>query len=69
MDQDDYYNIIQYLNARKAAAPAFIHYSSESFEGNSKSVTKLVECPVVLRVPALKLTAHQYLDTTLYNGH
>jgi len=45
--------IIQYLKDKKAAAPAFIHYSSESFDGNSKSLTKLVECPVVLNVPAL----------------
>jgi hypothetical protein len=45
--------MIQYLNARNAAAPALIHYSSESLEGNSRNVTKFVECPVVLRVPAL----------------
>ena len=46
--------IIQYLNDRNAAAPAFIHNSSESLDGNSISRTKFVECPVVLRVPALK---------------
>lgn len=45
--------IIQYLNDKNAAAPAFIHNSSESLEGNSISKTKFVECPVVLKVPAL----------------
>ena len=46
--------IIQYLNDKNAAAPALIHYSSESLDGSSRKVTKLVECPVVLKVPALE---------------
>jgi hypothetical protein len=47
-------NIIlyQYLNDKNAAAPALIQTSSSSLEGNSRGITKLVECPVVERVPA-----------------
>lgn len=44
--------INQYLNERNAAAPALIQTSSSSREGNSKGITKLVECPVVDNVPA-----------------
>lgn len=53
-------NQYQYLSAKNEATPALIHSSSFSFEGNSINITKLVECPVVLKVPALL--------TTLYNG-
>lgn len=48
----------QYLKAKKHATPAFTHTSSISSDANSSHITKLVECPVVLNVPAL--------DTTLY---
>ena len=50
----------QYLKERKAATPALIQISSCSFEDNSMYMTKLVEWPVVERVPRL--------DSTLYKG-
>lgn len=50
----------QYLSARKAATPARIHFYSYMLEGISNIITKLVECPVVDRVPRR--------DTTLYTG-
>lgn len=50
----------QYLRARNEATPALIHTSSNSEVGSSRNITKLVECPVVDKVPAL--------DTTLYSG-
>ena len=54
------YVLFQYLRAKKAATPAFIQTSSSWSEANSSHITKFVECPVVLNVPAL--------DTTLYRG-
>lgn len=50
----------QYLNARNAATPALTQLSSISLVGISKNITKLVECPVVDKVPLL--------ETTLYIG-
>ena len=50
----------QYLNDKKAATPPLIHTSSGYLEGSSINITKLVECPVVDKVPLL--------DTTLYTG-
>lgn len=46
----------QYLRDKKAATPALTHESSPSLEGISKNITKLVECPVVERVPLLETT-------------
>jgi len=42
----------QYLRARNNATPALIHLSSSSLEGSSTHRQKLVECPVVDKVPA-----------------
>lgn len=50
----------QYLSAKKAATPALIHSYSSLLVGISNIMTKLVECPVVERVPLL--------ETTLYTG-
>ena len=41
----------QYLSERKAATPARIHVHSSSLLGISNIITKLVEWPVVDRVP------------------
>lgn len=46
----------QYLKDRKAATPALIHMSYCYLLGNSKNITKLVECPVVDKVPLLDST-------------
>jgi len=46
----------QYLRARKAATPALIHYYYDVIDGISNIITKLVECPVVERVPRLDTT-------------
>jgi len=35
------------------ATPALIHFSSSIIVGNSTNITKLVECPVVDKVPYL----------------
>ena len=45
--------IDQYLKLKNAATPALIHTSSSLSEGISKNMTKLVEWPVVERVPLL----------------
>ena len=50
----------QYLKERKAATPARIQMSCTSLEDNYMYITKLVEWPVVERVPLL--------DSTLYKG-
>jgi hypothetical protein len=50
----------QYLRERKAATPARIQISSTSLEDTSINMTKLVEWPVVERVPRRL--------STLYSG-
>ena len=50
----------QYLKARKAATPAPIHSSDFLSVGSSMYITKLVEWPVVDKVPERL--------TTLYKG-
>lgn len=50
----------QYLRERKAATPEQIHSSGFLSVGNSMYMTKLVECPVVDKVPDRL--------TTLYKG-
>ena len=58
IDDNDYYIVwlIQYLNDRNAATPLFIQWDSYFFVGNNRSITKLVECPVVDNVPTLDTT-------------
>lgn len=56
----EFRNLDQYLKDRKAATPALIQMSSCYLEDSSIYMTKLVECPVVERVPRR--------DSTLYIG-
>lgn len=51
----------QYLKAKNEATPDIIHSSTGTCVGKLIYMTKLVEWPVVDRVPDLL--------TTLYNGH
>ena len=50
----------QYLNAKKAATPEQTQSSALLSVASSMNITKLVECPVVDKVPARL--------TTLYKG-
>ena len=51
-------HLTQYKRAKKTATPALIHFSGESLVGNSNHRQKLVEWPVVDRVPVLLSTLY-----------
>lgn len=66
------------MRLQKAATPALTHVSwseipallmkSARFEGKSNHMTKLVECPVVERVPLLDNTYKQGTGGVLYSA-
>jgi len=56
LNMNENYQGCQYLSDRNAATPPLIQISSFSFVLSSINMTKLVEWPVVLSVPALETT-------------